>query len=78
MVRMIERLAGMCGEDLVDVHGVNKYGGHTARVEGARRLTSIGVDMHKVQLLARWASPMILRYAGEAPLDSLTQDYVRA
>eukprot|EP00971_Amphidinium_carterae_P286737 5692861-Amphidinium_carterae.3 len=63
MVCMMERLAGMCGEDLVDdIHGVNKYGGHTARVEGVRRVISIGLeslDTCRGQPLARRVSPRI-------------------
>lgn len=47
------------------------------RVTGAQYLARIGVELHKIQLLGRWDSDIILRYVREAPLAAITQD-VRA
>ena len=45
------------------------------RVEGAVHFTKMGLDLFVITLMARWRSPMILRYAEEAPLDALTDKY---
>jgi len=52
-------------------------GGHSFRVTGAQRLASLGVDVAKIMVLARWAGESVLRYVREAPLDSLPAE-VRA
>eukprot|EP00971_Amphidinium_carterae_P210455 4175589-Amphidinium_carterae.1 len=56
MVLAIEQVALDCGERLYDDSGARRFGGHSCWVSGARYLTGIGVDMQKVQLLARWSS----------------------
>ena len=43
-------------------------------VAGAKYLSGIGVELYKLALLARWSSPIIMRYVGEAPLATVTSD----
>ena len=74
MITTIENLAKVLGEDLVNDNGSKRFGGHTPRVTGARYWASIGLEMFKIQILARWGSPVILRYVAEAPLQSITMD----
>ena len=49
------------------------YTGHSFRVTGAQFLAALGIDLAMIQLLARWASDVILRYVREAPLISMTR-----
>ena len=46
------------------------------RVSGAVHLTHIGIELYLLQILFRWKSELVLRYAGEAPLGKLTQKYI--
>jgi len=41
-------------------------------LSGARYLANIGLELIKLAFLARWSSPVQLRYVGEAPLTSIT------
>jgi len=54
--------------------GARLFGGHTARVSGAQFLAGIGLEVPKIQLLARWASLIVLRYVAEAPLAAITDN----
>ena len=47
-------------------------GGHTARVTGARYLAALGVEFAVIQLMARLAPAVILAYARDAPLLTIT------
>ena len=58
-----------------DALGNYIYGGHALRVSGARKFAAEGLDIGLIMLLARWSSNAVLRYIGEAPLQSLTQTY---
>ena len=42
---------------------------------GARHLARVGIELFKIQLLARWQSNVIMRYVMDAPLSVVTQDY---
>jgi hypothetical protein len=77
VVKSFEQLAIRLGEPLVDDLGRNRFGGHSARVSGARFLANAGLELYKLAVLARWASPVLLRYVGEAPLKSITDDCKR-
>ena len=44
------------------------------RVSGAQALASLGIDLYKIELLARWRSPMIFHYARNAPTRAITQN----
>ena len=39
-------------------------------------MTNIGIELYLLQILFRWKSELVLRYAGEAPLGKLTQKYI--
>ncbi len=68
-------MAELLGEPLTDQLGRNRYGGHTLRVSGARRLARLAIPTASIMLLARWASLTILRYIQDAPLKGLTLEY---
>ena len=68
VVETIEQLAVKTGASLLDDLGRRAFGGHSARVSGARYLASIGLELFKLMVLARWAGPTILRYVNESPL----------
>jgi hypothetical protein len=70
--KSFEQLARRLGEPLVDDVGRNRFGGHSARVSGACFLANTGLELYKLAVLARWASPVLLRYVEEAPLKSIT------
>ena len=74
-VGTIIELARRCGEQTTDTNGGNLYGGHSLRTGGAVYLSSLGLDAPKIEAMARWASPMLLRYARNAPLKSITADF---
>ena len=77
VVSSIEAAATLCDEPLVDAQGSRRFGGHSLRVTGARTLAGLGVDIHLIQLMARWSSDVVLRYVAEAPLSSMTEAYRR-
>ena len=72
-VELIETLAQLLGEPLAHKSGVHKFGRHPWRATGAVHLTGKRLELFRVQLLARWASPVILHYARLAPLVGLTE-----
>ena len=74
MVSAIESLAAQAGEILVNEAGCRRFGGHTPRVSGSRFWASQGLELFKIQILARWGSAMVLRYVAEAPLQAITTD----
>ena len=74
-VNSIIKLAAMSGARTHDTHGRCTFGGHSLRTGGAVTLTALGLDCTKIECLGRWHSPMILHYARQAPLQSLTSEY---
>jgi hypothetical protein len=74
-VETIIALARLCGEPAVDADGVSRFGGHSWRTSGAQLLAGIGLELTKIEILARWISPMLRRYARQAPLNTLAADY---
>ena len=46
-------------------------------MQGTQFLAPMGLELFKIQLLARWASPIIMRYAATAPLRAITGDFRR-
>ena len=77
VVLTIEKVTLLLGEPLTDLQGRNRFGGHTLRITGARRLARLSIPTPTIMLLARWASMVVLRYIREAPLKGLTQEYRR-
>ena len=71
-VGTITRLAELIGEQTVDEFNRPLYGGHSLRTGGAVALSAMDIDLAKIEAMARWNSPMILRYAKTAPLVGLT------
>ena len=74
-VETIFKLASLIDARTHDDLGRPLYGGHSLRTGGAVALAGLGVDSAKIQCLARWESPMLLRYAKLAPLRTLTDEY---
>ena len=64
--------------EFLEADGAKMLGGHSMRLAGARLLSSSGLHLYQVELMARWKSPMLLHYAQTAPLKRLTQEYETA
>ena len=71
-MKFVDDLAAKVGELLCLPSGVRRYGKHSFRSTGAVILTSLRIELFRIQLLARWASPVIMHYARNAPLEALT------
>ena len=76
MVDLIEAIAQRLGEPLTTKTGINRYGKHSWRATGAVYLTGLRMELFRIQLMARWSSPVIMRYARLSPLSNIT-DHVR-
>ena len=76
VVRTIERVAERLHVPVTNDSGGRIFGEHSMRVSGAVHLTHIGIELYLLQILFRWKSELVLRYAGEAPLGKLTQKYI--
>ena len=76
VVRTIERVAERLQVPVTNDSGGRIFGEHSMRVSGAVHLTHIGIELYLLQILFRWKSELVLRYAGEAPLGKLTQKYI--
>lgn len=75
VVSVIEETAAKLGLPLLDQFGNRRFGGHSMRVSGAQHLAAVGVPLLTIQLLARWASDVVLRYVAEAPLLAVGKIY---
>ena len=62
VVALVDELAARTGEALVTADGQRRYGKHSFRSTGAVYLSSLGIDLLKIKMLARWASPIITHY----------------
>ena len=78
MVDLVDELARWSGEYIHTPHGQRSYGKHSIRSTGAGYLSSIGIELLKIQMLARWASTIITHYTRLAPLRSITAEFKRA
>ena len=78
MAALVDDLATRAGEPILDDDGDKLYGNHSWRTGGAVYLTSIGIDPYKVNLLARWKSPMITHYAKLAPSKAIASEFKAA
>ena len=76
-VKLVEKIAMMTGERTLTAEGRNRYGKHSWRSTGAVFLTFIGLEVMKIQLLARWGSPIITHYTRLAPLKTPAEDFKR-
>lgn len=57
-------------------HGDKKITGHVCRVAGAKMLARLGLAVAAIMLMGRWGSDTVLRYLGDAPVESITRQYV--
>ena len=83
VVETFEWLHQRLGLEYLEADGAKMLGGHSMRLAGARLLSSSllsssGLHLYQVELIARWKSPMLLHYAQTAPLKRLTQEYEMA
>ena len=76
MCALVEAIAVRAGQPLHTKTGINRFGKHSWRSTGAVYLTGLGLELYRIQLLARWSSPVVMRYCRLAPLSSIT-DHVR-
>ena len=76
-VRTVESLATKLSLPLLDTLGRRAYGEHVFRVSGARHMASLEMPVSVIMKLARWGSSIVLRYLGDAPLQTLTSTYLR-
>ena len=70
-----EAVAARLGLEVASPAGQRLFGGHSLRVTGARWLAGLGLPLAVIQLNARWASDVIARYVGAAPLGTITAQY---
>ena len=62
MVDLVDELARSSGDDIHTSDGQRRYGKRSFRSTGAVYLSSVGVELLKIQMLARWASTIITHY----------------
>ena len=72
MEAFVDALADMAGQALTLPSGVRRFGKHSFRSTGAVVLARLGIEVFKIQLLARWASDVVLHYARGAPMETIT------
>ena len=77
-IRLIEELAARTGESIKTPDGRNRFGKHSWRSTGAVYLSTVGIEVFKIQLLARWSSPIVTHYTRLAPLKTLAKDFKHA
>ena len=68
LVTALEDLMGSLAEPILDPAGRRRYGGHSCRVSGSRFWASLGMELQKLHIFARWGSDVILRYVSDSPL----------
>ena len=77
VVSAFDLLAHSANLPLQDNMGRPRFGGHSMRISGSRWLAGIGIEIKKIQVMARWDSDVVLHYIKTAPMASVTED-VRA
>ena len=79
MVALVDELAQITGEPVVNADGLRRFGRHSWRSTGAVWLTgTMGIEVMKVQMMARWSSPVVTHYTRLAPLKAITSDFRKA
>ena len=78
IVDLVDELATRCDEPLENKLGQRRFGKHSFRSMGAVYLSALGIELLKIQMLARWSSHIITHYTRLAPLKSITTDFKRA
>ena len=74
VIKTLEANLAAVGVPIQSESGERLFGGHSFRVTGAQRLATLGVEVSKIMVLARWASDAVLRYVREAPLEHLSAE----
>ena len=74
IVDAVTELATLAKLPIMDQLGRPSYGGHSMRISGARWLAMLGVEIRKIQVLARWDSDVVLHYIKTASMASITND----
>ena len=72
VVQTVQEIARLLGLTPTQASAIT---GHVCRVSGAQHLAKLGFDIVIIQLMARWASGLVLRYVAEAPLGTVTDTY---
>eukprot|EP00435_Cladocopium_sp_Y103_P032900 s3225_g8.t1 len=75
VVDSFEHVHAALGLPVRDEDGHRLLGGHSMRLAGARVLSSSGMHLYQIELMARWRSQMLIHYAQTAPLCKITQAY---
>ena len=76
MVALVDTLAEFSGESLTNAEGVRRFGRHSWRSTGAVWLTGVMmIEVTKLQMMARWSSPVVTHYTRLAPLRAITSDF---
>ena len=76
IIKCLEATLSAFGVSTVAENGSRLFGGHSFRVAGAQRLATIGVEIAKIMVMARWAGSTVLRCVKEAPLANLSSEVV--
>ena len=74
IIKCLEATLSACGVSTVAETGSGLFRGHSFRVAGAQRLVTIGVEIDKIMVMARWAGSTVLRYVKKAPLANLSSE----
>ena len=79
MIALVDELAARTGEAVTNADGLRRFGRHSWRSTGAVWLTgTMGIEVLKVQMMARWSSPVVTHYTRLAPLKAITSDFRKA
>ena len=74
VVRTFECPAGRCGKPMLDDLGRRAFGGHSARVTGARYYAGLGIELGKLAVFARCRSDIVLHYVQDSALSKFTTE----
>ena len=76
IIKCLEATLSAFRVSTVAENGSRFFGGHSFRVAGAQRLATIGVEIAKIMVMARWAGSTVLWCVKEAPLANLSSEVV--
>ena len=78
VVQTIEVIAERLGVPTSNSYGERAFGGHSMRATGAQFLAARGMPLLSIQLMARWSSHILARYVADAPLETITDQFINA
>ena len=76
-VKTVEAIALRLGLPLLDQLGRRAYGEHVWRISSSRHLSRLEIPVPIIMKVARWGSNVVLRYLGDAPLQTRTATYIK-